>query len=236
MPIRKSELYSSLWKSCDELRGGMDASQYKDYVLILLFVKYVSDKYAGDFGHGLARYIPFMNVMTDTVIDADWLETVDVASNELKNLTQKGDLFFNGSSETPEEVGFCSVLLQDIPSFYLNSFCFGFRFNTGVKISVLFFAYWFRSVKGREMVAVLAQDATKYNISKSAFLRLKLPQPLQAEQTAIATPLSDMDAELNAREARLDKTGALKQGMMQELLTGRIRLVNRGGSSDSSNY
>ena len=48
MALKKSELYSSLWKSCDELRGGMDASQYKDYVLILLFVKYVSDKYAGD--------------------------------------------------------------------------------------------------------------------------------------------------------------------------------------------
>ncbi len=47
MPIKKSELYSSLWKSCDVLRGGMDASQYKDYVLVLLFVKYVSDKYGG---------------------------------------------------------------------------------------------------------------------------------------------------------------------------------------------
>ncbi|MDK2834558.1 MAG: type restriction enzyme protein [Methanolobus sp.] len=47
MAIKKSELYSSLWKGCDELRGGMDASQYKDYVLTLLFVKYVSDKYAG---------------------------------------------------------------------------------------------------------------------------------------------------------------------------------------------
>jgi type I restriction enzyme M protein len=47
MPIKKSELYSSLWQSCDDLRGGMDASQYKDYVLVLLFVKYVSDKYAG---------------------------------------------------------------------------------------------------------------------------------------------------------------------------------------------
>jgi len=48
MAIKKSELYSSLWKSCDELRGGMDASQYKDYVLVMLFVKYVSDKYADD--------------------------------------------------------------------------------------------------------------------------------------------------------------------------------------------
>ena len=47
MAIKKSELYSSLWQSCDELRGGMDASQYKDYVLVLLFIRYVSDKYAG---------------------------------------------------------------------------------------------------------------------------------------------------------------------------------------------
>jgi hypothetical protein len=46
MALKKSELYSSLWASCDELRGGMDASQYKDYVLVLLFVKYVSDRYA----------------------------------------------------------------------------------------------------------------------------------------------------------------------------------------------
>jgi type I restriction enzyme M protein len=50
--LKKSELYSSLWSSCDELRGGMDASQYKDYVLVLLFIKYVSDKYAG------VRYAP----------------------------------------------------------------------------------------------------------------------------------------------------------------------------------
>jgi len=47
MAIKKSELYSSLWAGCDALRGGMDASQYKDYVLVLLFIKYVSDKYAG---------------------------------------------------------------------------------------------------------------------------------------------------------------------------------------------
>jgi type I restriction enzyme M protein len=46
MAIKKSELYSSLWQSCDELRGGMDASQYKNYVLVLLFIKYISDKYA----------------------------------------------------------------------------------------------------------------------------------------------------------------------------------------------
>ena len=48
MALKKSELYSSLWSMCDSLRGGMDASQYKDYVLVLLFIKYVSDKFAGE--------------------------------------------------------------------------------------------------------------------------------------------------------------------------------------------
>ncbi|MCD6161271.1 MAG: SAM-dependent DNA methyltransferase, partial [candidate division Zixibacteria bacterium] len=47
MAVKKSELYSSLWSGCDELRGGMDASQYKDYVLVMLFIKYCSDKYSG---------------------------------------------------------------------------------------------------------------------------------------------------------------------------------------------
>jgi len=159
------------------------------------------------------------------VIDPEWLEAVDIASNEGQNLTQKGDLFFNGSSETPEEVGFCAVLLQDVPNLYLNSFCFGFRFKLDAKVDGLFFAYWFRSLKGRETMAVLAQGATRYNIAKAAFLKLELPQPTQSEQTAIATVLSDMDTELAALQARRDKTQAIKQGMMQELLTGRIRLL-----------
>jgi type I restriction enzyme M protein len=58
MAIKKSDLYSSLWASCDELRGGMDASQYKDYVLFMLFIKYVSDKYADYDGFEPSVVIP----------------------------------------------------------------------------------------------------------------------------------------------------------------------------------
>ena len=56
MALKKSELYSSLWQSCDELRGGMDASQYKDYVLTLLFMKYVSDILVHEMVHFLERH------------------------------------------------------------------------------------------------------------------------------------------------------------------------------------
>ena len=64
-----------------------------------------------------------------------------------------------------------------------------------------------------------------FGISKAALKHLVLHIPPQKEQTAIATVLSDMDAEITALEARRDKTKDLKQGMMQELLTGRIRLI-----------
>lgn len=56
--VKKSDLYSSIWASCDELRGGMDASQYKDYVLFMLFIKYISDKYAGSDDFAPAVLIP----------------------------------------------------------------------------------------------------------------------------------------------------------------------------------
>lgn len=184
----------------------------------------LAGKTKSNFGHGDARYIPFMNVMTDTVIDPSWLEPVDVAPDEVQNLAKKGDLFFNGSSETPEEVGFCSVLLEDIPNLYLNSFCFGFRFNSSAKVNGLFFAYWFRSKPGRTAMSVLAQGATRYNIAKSAFMQLEIPQPSEEEQTAIVSILSDMDGELATLKARCDKARQIKLGMMQELLTGRIRL------------
>jgi type I restriction enzyme S subunit len=71
-------------------------------------------------------------------------------------------------------------------------------------------------------------DHKRYYISE--YQNVELSVPNYAEQTAIATVISDMDAEIAALETRCDKTKALKQGMMQELLTGRIRLVEGGAA------
>ncbi len=68
MPIKKSDLYSSLWASCDELRGGMDASQYKDYVLFMLFIKYVSDKYGASEDFAPPVTIPAGSSFKDMVL------------------------------------------------------------------------------------------------------------------------------------------------------------------------
>lgn len=82
----------------------------------------------------------------------------------------------------------------------------------------------------RAVVKTLGQQGTQSNLNKGMVQDLRLGLPSRNEQIAIATVLSDMDAELAALEARRDKTRALKQAMMQELLTGRTRLVTTGGA------
>jgi type I restriction enzyme S subunit len=178
-----------------------------------------------DFGEGSAHYITFMNVMTNVVINCATFERVQVSPMESQNRGKKGDLFFNGSSETPEEVAMCAVLLDEVRDVYLNSFCFGFRFHGGAEADGLFLAYYLRSKEGRELMKSLAQGSTRYNLSKAALLKSPLHIPKLHEQTAIATVLSEMDGELAVLEQRREKTRALKQAMMQELLTGRTRLV-----------
>jgi type I restriction enzyme M protein len=90
MAIKKSELYTSLWKSCDELRGGMDASQYKDYVLVLLFVKYVSDKYAGQ-PNALIE-VPEGGSFTDMVVLKGDKEIGDKINKIIARLAEANDL------------------------------------------------------------------------------------------------------------------------------------------------
>jgi type I restriction enzyme M protein len=90
MPIKKSELYSSLWQSCDELRGGMDASQYKDYVLVLLFVKYVSDKAASQKNYLLE--VPKGGSFADMVTLKGDKEIGDKMNKIVAKLAEKNEL------------------------------------------------------------------------------------------------------------------------------------------------
>ncbi len=185
----------------------------------------LTGKTKSHFGHGSARYIPFMNIMSNVVIDPTDLDRVDVDASESQNPVEPGDLFFNGSSETPEEVGMCSFLADDLGRVYVNSFCFGFRFRDGAEANGLLLAYYLRSQRGRDLLRSLAQGATRYNLSKTALMNVEVELPMPSEQDAISEVFTDMDAEIEAMEARLAKARQIKQGMMQELLTGRIRLV-----------
>ncbi len=185
----------------------------------------LAGKTKDNFGHGAAYYVPFLNVMSNVVIDCDDFDKVELRVGESQNRVLKGDLLFNGSSETPEEVAMCALVEHDIENLYLNSFCFGFRLKSDALVHGLFLAYYVRGPIGRELVKSLAQGSTRYNLSKVALLNGALRLPERKEQTAIASVLSDMDAEIADLEQKRDKTRSLKQGMMQELLTGRIRIV-----------
>ena len=185
----------------------------------------LSGKTKRDFKNGTYPYIPFLNIMNNPTVDTSFFDYVSMKPGERQNKVQKGDLFFNGSSETSEEVGMCSVLMDDIPNLYLNSFCFGFRLNKDLNTNGLYLSYFFRSNTGRQLIFFLAQGATRHNLSKNNFLKLEIPYPRPEEQAAIAGVISDMDEEIKSLEQKLAKYRMLKQGMMQVLLTGKIRLI-----------
>lgn len=185
----------------------------------------LSGKTAVDFGKGQAQYITFLNILNNPIIDTSIFERVQVRPNERQNAVHIGDLFFNTSSETPDEVGICAVILEEIENLYLNSFCFGYRLIDET-IDGKYLAYYFRSKEGRELMTTLAQGATRYNLSKSSFCKAEITTPPTiAEQSAIAAVLSGMYTEIAALEQKRDKYIAIKSGMMQQLLTGRIRLL-----------
>ena len=184
----------------------------------------LTGKTKNDFGHGEAQYITFLNVLNNPVLKTDVFEKVDVRSDERQNAAKKGDLFFNTSSETPEEVGICALLNADINNLYLNSFCFGFRL-TDPDVDGLYLSYFWRSKQGREIMSALAQGATRYNLSKEYFNKAIITLPPIELQRYIANTITAADKEIAELEQKRDKYLLIKQGMMQELLTGKTRLV-----------
>lgn len=185
----------------------------------------LSGKGKRDFGRGSACYVTFLGVLENVILGTRHVDYVHIAPNESQNRVFKGDLLFNSTSETPGDLAMGAVMHEQISNLYLNSFCFGFRIHNKNKYHPLFLAYFFRGSVGRTIMNGLAQGATRYNMSKSQFATLELFTPAYAEQAAIATILFDMDAEIAALEQRRDKARAVKQGMMQQLLTGRVRLI-----------
>ncbi|RVY18174.1 restriction endonuclease subunit S [Helicobacter pylori] len=176
-----------------------------------------------DFINGNAKYITFLNVLNNVIIDTSILENVKIYPNEKQNSFKKYDLFFNTSSETPKEVGMCAVLLDDIDQVFLNSFCFGFRiFDKAV--DGLFLSYLINSEIGRKAFENLAQGSTRYNLSKSGFNNVCLFLPPLNEQIAIANILSDLDRYLYSLDALILKKESIKKALSFELLSQRKRL------------
>lgn len=145
---------------------------------------------------------------------------------------KKGDLLFAGSGETAEEIGRCAAYLGEEPAYAggdvivlipsgHNSIYLGHLMNSSI-VS----AQKARMGQGNAVVHIY--------INNLAQVQIELPSI--TEQNAIASVLSDMDAEITALEQRRDKTRAIKQGMMQQLLTGRVRLSESRICTDDTDY
>jgi type I restriction enzyme S subunit len=185
-----------------------------------------------DFDTGSAQFVTFTEVMAGPRLLGHALGRVSVRPSERQNAVQRGDVLFNGSSETPEEVALAAVVDFD-PSLttFLNSFCFGYRLKRSSHIDPAYLAYFFRSDGGRALVAALAQGATRYNIAKTKLLDVSPVLPPVDEQRAIAAALDDIDSEVSFLRRRLTKARDVKHGMMQQLLTSRMRLPVKEGAA-----
>ncbi len=177
-----------------------------------------------DFEDGNAKFIPYINVFLNEKVNIDKLGVVSVDESEKQNKVQYGDIFFTVSSETPDEVGMASVLLEYIDDTYLNSFCFGYRLNDFETLNPIFASYILRGDRFRNYMMVLAQGSTRFNISKNEVMKLRIELPSLPEQKAIAEVLTAADNEIATHRKKLDALRLQKRGLMQQLLTGKTRV------------
>ena len=176
----------------------------------------LTGKTADDFGFG-ADYITYKQIFDSSRIDASKFGCVSIKPGERQNVARYGDLFFTTSSETPNEVGYCSVLLEDVKNLYLNSFCFGYRIKSFEVLSPKFARFMFFSSNVRESIVLLAQGSTRYNISKTNFMKIKVLVPALKEQEKISLFLESLEGKLATVASQIELTKKYKQGLLQQM-------------------
>ena len=179
----------------------------------------LSGKTKADFGHGQARFITYMNVFSNPISNPEMTEPIEIDPKQ--NEVEVGDVFFTTSSETPEEVGMSSVLLEKRGKIYLNSFCFGFRPTE--KIDSYYLAYMLRSESAREKIILLAQGISRYNISKNKVMEIAVSLPSLDEQKLIGQYFRQLDNLITLHQRKLEEEQKKKKALMQLLLTGIVR-------------
>ncbi|EWH04387.1 restriction endonuclease [Pseudoalteromonas lipolytica SCSIO 04301] len=173
----------------------------------------LAGKTKDDFGHGQGRFVTYMNVFSNAISNQNLVEPVEIDKNQ--NEVEKGDVFFTTSSETPEEVGMSSVWMSDTPNMYLNSFCFGYRPKQ--KIDSYFLAYILRTRAFRKQVVFLAQGVSRYNISKTKVMDIKIFIPSSSEQEKIGNYFQKLDALINQHQQQITKLKNIKQACLNKM-------------------
>ena len=173
----------------------------------------LSGKTKADFGHGQARFITYMNVFSNPISNPEMTEPIEIDPKQ--NEVEVGDVFFTTSSETPEEVGMSSVLLEKRGKIYLNSFCFGFRPTE--KIDSYYLAYMLRSESAREKIILLAQGISRYNISKNKVMEIAVSLPSLDEQKLIGQYFRQLDNLITLHQRKFEKLTNVKKSMLEKM-------------------
>ena len=173
----------------------------------------LSGKTKDDFGHGQARFVTYMNVFSNPISNPEMTEPIEIDPKQ--NEVEVGDVFFTTSSETPEEVGMSSILLEKRGKTYLNSFCFGFR--PSEKIDSYYLAYMLRSESTRAKVILLAQGISRYNISKNKVMEIAVSLPSLDEQKMIGQYFSQLDNLITLHQRKFEKLTNVKKSMLEKM-------------------
>ena len=173
----------------------------------------LSGKTKADFGHGQARFVTYMNVFSNPISNPEMTEPIEIDPKQ--NEVEVGDVFFTTSSETPEEVGMSSVLLEKRGKTYLNSFCFGFR--PSEKIDSYYLAYMLRSESAREKIILLAQGISRYNISKNKVMEIAVSLPSLDEQKLIGQYFRQLDNLITLHQRKVEKLTNVKKSMLEKM-------------------
>ena len=176
----------------------------------------LSGKTKADFGFGHGRFVTYINVFNNTLAK-QVAEQVNVSEKENQSLVLKGDLLFTTSSETPNEVGMVSCWNYEMQNLYLNSFCFGYRIHNQDSYLPIFLAYMLRSGEYRKKISILAQGSTRYNISKTELMKMKVQCPCMEEQQKIVALLLNLESKVEHEQNKLNEFIQYKKGLLQQM-------------------
>jgi type I restriction enzyme S subunit len=177
----------------------------------------LTGKSSKDFGEG-SPFINYMNIFKNPKVNPLLVDYVKIISTEKQNEIQFGDILITGSSETPQEVGMSSVVLDDLKGYYLNSFCFGFRLNDFETLRPEYARFLMRGKEVRNFMFKHAQGSTRYNLSKTTVKhKLKIQLPPLSDQLKIASQLEFMEKQLEDFEHKISTSQSLQKSLINQV-------------------
>jgi len=170
-----------------------------------------------DFGEG-SPFVNYMNVFSNSKIDPSKVDYVKIEDGEKQNELKYGDILITGSSETPQELGMSSVVLDDLKGYYLNSFCFGFRLNDFNTLIPEYARFLMRGEEVRKFMFKRAQGSTRFNLSKTTVKeKMKIVLPKIDEQKKIADKLEFMEYNISSFESKIQSSKALQKSLINQV-------------------